>query len=145
MRLWTLHPRYLDARGLTAVWREALLAQRVLRGLTRGYRSHPQLERFRAQPDPVAAIAAYLAGVLEEATARGYRFDAARIVAPPSRRRIDETEGQLRLEWRHLLAKLAARAPERADRFRRVDLPEAHPLFRVVPGARREWERAAAG
>ena len=52
MRLWTLHPRYLDARGLVALWREALLAQKVLRGKTRGYRAHPQLQRFREQADP---------------------------------------------------------------------------------------------
>jgi len=25
MRLWTLHPKYLDARGLVALWREGLL------------------------------------------------------------------------------------------------------------------------
>src|SRR6476659_494899 len=79
MRLWTLHPRHLDAAGLVALWREALLAQAVLRGRTRGYRNHPQLSRFRALPDPLAAIAAYLNGIREEATSRGYSFDAARI------------------------------------------------------------------
>ena len=56
MRLWSLHPKYLDARGLVALWREALLAQAVLRGETRGYRHHPQLARF----DDVGAIAQYL-------------------------------------------------------------------------------------
>ncbi|HKX52383.1 MAG TPA: pyrimidine dimer DNA glycosylase/endonuclease V [Nitrosospira sp.] len=39
MRLWTLHPRYLDTKGLVAAWREALLAQKVLSGLTSGYTS----------------------------------------------------------------------------------------------------------
>jgi hypothetical protein len=39
---------YLDGRGLVALWREALLAQAVLRGRTRGYR-HPQLARFRSR------------------------------------------------------------------------------------------------
>ncbi len=34
MRLWTLHPKYLDPRGLVALWREALFAQAVLRGWT---------------------------------------------------------------------------------------------------------------
>lgn len=38
MRLWTLHPKYLDPKGLVALWRETLLAQRVLAGRTRGYR-----------------------------------------------------------------------------------------------------------
>jgi hypothetical protein len=32
MRLWTLHPQYLDPRGLVALWRVALLAQQVLLG-----------------------------------------------------------------------------------------------------------------
>jgi hypothetical protein len=27
MRIWTVHPRYLDPKGLVAAWREALLAQ----------------------------------------------------------------------------------------------------------------------
>ena len=37
MRLWTLHPKYLDPQGLVALWREALLARAVLQGKTRGY------------------------------------------------------------------------------------------------------------
>jgi len=60
MRLWTIHPRHLDAKGLVAAWREGLLAQKVLRGETRGYTRHPQLTRFQAQPEPVQAIATYL-------------------------------------------------------------------------------------
>ena len=43
MRLWSIHPRYLDSMGLVALWREALLAQAVLRGETKGYKFHPQL------------------------------------------------------------------------------------------------------
>ena len=62
-----------------APWREALLAQAVLRGETRGYRRHPQLARFRAEPDPPASIAAHPEGVHAESKARGYRFDAGRI------------------------------------------------------------------
>jgi len=79
MRLWTLHPKYLDARGLVALWREALLAQKVLRGATRGYRHHPQLRRFSGLANPPAALASYLAAVHEEAVQRGYKFDAAKI------------------------------------------------------------------
>ena len=82
MRLWTLHPRYLDSRGLVAAWREALLAAAVLAGRTRGYRRHPQLERFREQRDPQAAIGTFLAGLHAEAVRRGYRFDARKMLAP---------------------------------------------------------------
>jgi len=141
MRLWTVHPRYLDPRGLVAAWREALLAQKVLAGRTKGYRHHPQLARFQAQPDPLAAIATFLAGLAEEAQCRGYRFDATKIPRRRFRGRIPETSGQLLYEWRHLRAKLRARAPARAGRLRGIATPEPHPLFRIIPGEVREWER----
>jgi hypothetical protein len=144
MRLWTLHPKYLDARGLVALWREALLAQKVLAGRTTGYRSHPQLIRFRAHPDPGAAIGAFLTAVHDEAVARGYRFDAARIARRGLARRMAETTGQLRYERGHLAAKLRLRDPARARRFARVKVPDPHPLFRVVAGGVREWERVKA-
>jgi hypothetical protein len=142
MRIWTVHPRYLDPKGLVAAWREALLAQAVLAGATRGYRHHPQLTRFRAQPDPIAVVASFLDGLAEEAQRRGYRFDATKI----SRRRFEghlpETDGQLLYEWGHLRAKLQARSPELFRQFRRIRTPDAHPLFRIVPGEVREWERS---
>jgi len=86
MRLWTLHPRYLDAAGLVAVWREGLLARAVLRGETRGYRGHPQLERFRACRRPLAALDTYLAGICAEACRRGYRFDRTKLGRARTRR-----------------------------------------------------------
>ena len=95
MRLWSLHPQYLDYKGLCAVWREALLAQRVLQGGTTGYRSHPQLLRFTSQPDPLVAIAAYLQGVWEEARQRGYRFDQAKIGPQRMHPGLTVTRGQL--------------------------------------------------
>lgn len=101
MRLWSLHPRYLDAKGLTACWREGLLARSVLRGETSGYKQHPQLERFRHAPDPLAAIEAYLGGILDEAVKRGYRFDASKITRYPEIPRIAVTEGQLLYEREH--------------------------------------------
>jgi hypothetical protein len=79
MRLWTLHPRYLDTQGLVALWREALLAKAVLDGRTRGYRHHPQLTRFRAHPASRAAINAYLAAIHAESEARGYAFDRGKV------------------------------------------------------------------
>lgn len=140
MRLWSLHPRYLDAKGLVALWRETLLAQAVLRGLTKGYRHHPQLTRFRAAPDPVAAVGAYLAVVQEEAARRGYAFDRERIAQPGSCRRMPVTDGQLRYEWLHLRKKLAVRDPERLRALRAVQEPDSHPLFRAVPGPVERWE-----
>jgi hypothetical protein len=141
MRLWTLHPRYLDAKGLVAAWREALLAQKVLRGATRGYRNHPQLLRFRSSPDPMAAMATFLHGIAAEAEVRGYAFDVRKISGPPSALKIRETRGQLEYEWAHLKRKLRARAPAIARQLRGVDKPEAHPLFRIIAGKIRDWEK----
>lgn len=141
MRLWTVHPRYLDAKGLVAAWREALLAQKVLAGATRGYRHHPQLARFQAQPDPLAAVGAFLAGLADEAKVRGYRFDSTKIQNRQFKGTISETRGQLLYEWDHLKVKLRARAPQIARQWRNVKAPDPHPLFRIVQGSVRSWEK----
>jgi hypothetical protein len=142
MRLWSLHPAYLDARGLVALWREALLAREVLRGNTRGYRHHPQLDRFRASTAPLSAINAYLAAVYAEAIRRGYAFDAGKLAAVRRPLRLTITRGQLRHEARHLERKLRVRDRAQLRRLtaRRGRL-RAHSLFRVVPGAVQAWER----
>jgi hypothetical protein len=140
MRLWTLHPRHLDGKGLVALWREALLAQAVLRGETRGYTRHPQLERFRASYDPLAAIASYLDVVWSEAGRRGYSFDVTRLRLDvgPYADQIDTTDGQLEYEWLHLCFKLEHRDPRHLASLIR---PTPHPLFRIVPGSVADWER----
>ena len=142
MRIWSLHPRYLDPQGLVALWRETLLARKVLRGETRGYRHHPQLQRFRASPDPPAAIDAYLAAVHAEAMARGYAFDASKFDVDARAAPIPVARGQLEHEWQHLMRKLPARHPELHAHWRGLQRPRAHPSFRVVPGPVADWERA---
>jgi Pyrimidine dimer DNA glycosylase len=142
LRLWTLHPRYLDAKGLVALWREGLLARAVLRGATRAYRNHPQLERFRSHASPLAAINTYLGAVAFEAEERGYLFDRRKI--GPVRRNValSATHGQIAYEWQHLLRKLRARNPELYARWRRDACPQAHPLFEIVQGGVESWERS---
>ena len=141
MRLWTLHPRYLDAKGLVAAWREALLAQKVLAGGTRGYTRHPQLARFRAHDWPLWVMASYLGGLAAEATRRKYHFDTSKIPPRRFRGQMDETRGQLLFEWEHLRTKLRARAPELYRQWRDIAMPEAHPMFRIIPGGVQEWEK----
>lgn len=141
MRLWSLHPNYLDAQGLVALWREGLLARTVLLGETKGYRNHPQLARFRALNDPLAAIDIYLGAVCDEADRRGYRFDRTKIlpreeVIPL----VPVTTGQLGYEWQHLLRKLERRDPARFETFRGMPEPEPHPLFQVIAGGIEVWE-----
>lgn len=145
MRLWSLHPRYLDRRGLVALWREGLLAQAVLRGETRGYRHHPQLERFRAHPAPIALITAYLLEVHAEAERRDYAFDRGKLgrsrgdLTP-----IPVTRGQLSFEWTHLIMKVEVRDRAWMARLEHVVRPAPGRVFRVVPGRVAPWERGAS-
>ena len=143
MRLWSLHPKYLDARGLVALWREGLLAQAVLRGSTNRYLHHPQLQRFRAQPSPLGAIADYLRCVHEESVRRGYAFAARKVSPARGSGAIAVTRGQVGHEWSHLMTKPALRDPESHIRLRGVKRPLPHPIFRVVPGGVETWEKGA--
>lgn len=144
MRLWSLHPSYLDSKGLVALWREGLLAKAVLSGETRGYKNHPQLERFKSQRDPQAAINTYLLEVHREAERRGYRFDIHKLDATRSRKKIHVTEGQLRYEWSHLQSKLFRRDPSRHECNASIVEVQPHPLMKTVPGEIESWERQTA-
>lgn len=142
MRIWSFHPEYLDAKGLVALWRETLLAQHVLLGKTKGYKNHPQLDRFKEQPDPVTAISAYLQAVAAEANRREYNFDTRKIArknAEPVP--IAVTDGQLAYEWEHLLRKLEVRDPTLLLRWKPLKQPGLHPLFTLVKGPVADWEK----
>jgi hypothetical protein len=139
MRLWSIHPDLLDRAALVAGWREGLLAQKVLRGLTEGYRHHPQLERFRTTRDPAAGIATWLHGLADAADSRGYRFDRTRVALPAGPERLPLTDGQLASEWLHLRAKVEARDP---GWLVRLTAPRPHPIFDLVPGPVAAWERS---
>lgn len=144
MRLWSFHPRYLDARGLVTLWREALLAQAVLARPGAGYSRHPQLQRFRAAPDPLAAIATYLCAIAAEAECRDYRFALHKIGAGRTAERFPVTQGQVLYEWAHLQHKLALRDPDVRRRLTGIALPEPHPLFTLCEGPVEPWERVIA-
>lgn len=142
MRLWSLAPEYLDAAGLVALWREALLARAVLEGKTRGYIKHPQLERFRRTARPAFAADKYLRGVYAEAMRRGYRFDASKLYcANTFRGHVQVTVGQLEYELEHLRRKLEKRCPAKLAEWAGLTEPRTHPLFKIIPGAVEKWER----
>ncbi len=145
MRLWSLHPKYLDPKGLVALWREGLLAQAVLAGETRGYKHHPQLARFNQSSAPRKYIAVYLRAIYAEALRRGYHFDAKKIGRGGALTPLTVTKGQLSYEWVHLNNKLHARAPAWLSQFKNLKRPQPHPLFRTVGGGVSPWEVIADG
>jgi len=141
MRLWSIHPGYLDAKGLVALWRESLLAQKVLQGLTKGYTNHPQLKRFKKTANPLDTIAAYLFGVIAEADKREYAFDRSKICKKYVEAIVPVTNEQVSYEFEHLLAKLKNRNPEQYQKLKQLKEIKVHPLFKKVNGPVESWEK----
>jgi hypothetical protein len=140
VRLWTVHPKYLDAKGLVALWREALLAKKVLENKTVGYRNHPQLIRFKEHDEPVKVINAYLNAVYCEADQRGYNFDKGKFKLIKAPVEIIATKGQLEYETEHLLKKLKERDIKKYQQLKVLKNVEAHPLFKITKGEVASWE-----
>jgi hypothetical protein len=141
MRIWSIHPLYLDSKGLVALWREGLLALHVLSGKTKGYTNHPQLIRFKQQQDPIASITAYLHEVVNEAKKRNYHFDHEKLPSLHTIPQITVTSGQLEYETNHLKAKLEKRDPSRFLQFKDQKVFKPHPIFQVIDGDIEKWEK----
>jgi len=140
MRIWSLHPKYLDTKGLVALWRETLLAKHVLEGKTKGYKNHPQLNRFKKLKKPTNAINYYLASVYAEAVKRGYNFSKEKIDWTFEKCSIYVTHGQLDYETSHLLNKLKTRDNKKYIGVKSVKKLQAHPIFKVIEGDIEDWE-----
>jgi len=140
MRIWSVHPKYLDAKGLVALWRETLLAKHVLEGKTKGYKNHPQLNRFKNSSKPVDAVNIYLAIVHQEATGREYNFDKQKVNWNTRPVSIPVTKGQLKYEVTHLLKKLKIRDPKKYKELKGQLLFDPHPLFKIIDGPVEDWE-----
>ena len=145
MRLWSIHPKYLDTKGLVALWREALLAKHVLEGKTKGYKNHPQLNRFKQSEKPLDCINNYLAVVHQEALRRQFNFDKQKVdwSFPPTS--LPVTKGQLQYETLHFLNKIKIRDPDKYEALKTLLSFDPHPLFHLIDGDREEWEIVTSG
>jgi hypothetical protein len=141
MRIWSIHPEYLDAKGLVALWRETLLAKNVLEGNTKGYKNHPQLERFKTQPFPTDCINAYLQEVYNEALNRNYNFNKDKIGNTTGATIITVTDRQIKYEFNHLLKKLQERDPVKYLKFEDCKNIKNFPTFKIIPGKIETWEK----
>jgi hypothetical protein len=140
MRIWSIHPKYLDSKGLVALWRETLLAKHVLEGKTKGYRNHPQLYRFKQSDKPIDRINQYLTIVYNEALKRHYNFDRNKIDWDFEPSVMHVTTGQIKYETGHLLSKLKMRDKVRLHELRSQKKIDQHPIFKVVKGDVEDWE-----
>jgi hypothetical protein len=140
MRIWSLHPKYLDAKGLVALWRETLLAKHVLEGKTKGYKNHPQLNRFKKAKYPIHCINQYLSEVYTEASQRKYNFNKHKIDWNFKKSKLPVTKGQVAYEVEHLLVKLKKRDPGKCKELKAKSEFDSHPIFKVIDGKVEEWE-----
>jgi len=140
MRIWSLHPKYLDTKGLVALWRETLLAKNVLEGKTKGYKNHPQLTRFKNSINPLPSINQYLEGVYQESLSRGYNFNKNKFSIEHEPVTLTVSKGQMTYEMQHLLKKLKTRDADRYERLLDEKNIEPHPLFEIINGEIEEWE-----
>lgn len=141
MRLWSIHPKYFDPKGLVALWREGLLAQKVLQNKTKGYRNHPQLVRFKNSMDPLGLIGAYLDEVYRESLKRGYNFNSSKIVSICPDLKISVNDGQLLYEFEHLKNKLISRDIKAYNRIKNIEQIESNSVFNIKKGDVESWER----
>lgn len=143
MRIWSIHPKYLDWKGLGAQWREALLAQKVIQGKTRGWRNHPQLSRFKAHSQPLRAVGYYLKEVQVEASKRGYNYNYSKIIEPAECiEKIAINRGQIQYEFKILMERLKKRSPEKYRENLKEDGIITHPLFVIRHGPPELWEKS---
>ena len=142
MRIWSIHPKYLDPKGLVALWREVLLAKNVLEEKTKGYKNHPQLTRFKKSDNPLKGINQYLAAVFEESLTRGYHFNKAKFNFCHEPLNLSVTRKQIEYERQHLLKKLKTRDTVRYHKLLKETKIEPHPLFTIIEGEIEEWEIA---
>jgi len=141
MRLWSLDPEYLDRAGLLAVWREGLLAKKVLLGKTRGYKNHPQLIRFKGHKNHLELIDSYLFYIIKEAEKRHYHFDGSKIGFNRPTLKIKVNSGQIDYEFQHLLNKLKKRDRAKYKELLLLKKVKANKLFKIVKGGIENWER----
>jgi len=142
MRIWSIHPKYLDSKGLVALWRETLLAKNVLENKTRGYKNHPQLTRFKESKKATDCINQYLWEIYKEAKKRNYRFNKDKIDQNFRPTTLTVTTSQLDFEINHLKIKLELRDRDKLGELMAVKNVESHPLFKIIKGEIESWEKS---
>ena len=132
MSLCTIHPKYLDKQGLISLWREGLLAQKVLNGEVNIQLNSPLWEKLKKSQNPLRAIGAYLSFVAAEGARRGYKFSHEKILYPNFESYEIKVKPQdLIFEMTHLRNKLKMRDQHKWDEISKVSEVSPHPFIRL--------------
>lgn len=141
MRLWSIHPKYLDRAWLLACWREWLLAKKVLEWNTKWYKNHPQLIRFKQLREPLVWINAFLSQIYLESVRRWYKFNSDKICLVSDINIIKVTEWQVQFEVKHLSNKLLIRDYERYLILSKNNKIDINSIFELIPWDIELWEK----
>ncbi|MBN1645161.1 hypothetical protein JW851_03960 [Candidatus Woesearchaeota archaeon] len=141
MRLWSIHPKYLDVKGLSGLWRESLLAKKILKGETESHKNHPQLNRFKVLKKPLPAINSYLLYIYKESCDRGYCFNKKNISKPFRKSKLSIKKGQILYEFNLLKKRLKIRAKDKYKELLKIKRIEPNPLFKIIKGSTEDWEK----
>jgi hypothetical protein len=142
MRIWSLHPKYLDSKGAVAMWREGLLARKVLLGQTKGYTNHPQLNRFKSSSKPIALLDNILFELADYFNnTYNFKFDMNKIECNEIVDPLTVSICQLNYEFWHLQNKLFLRS--RHQFFKNLNDSQIQPnqIFNIVGGPIADWEK----
>lgn len=161
MRLWTIHPSFLDQKGLCGLWRETLVGLKALeKGPGAPWYNHPQLARFKVYPNGLAMLAEYAEHVLDEGHKRGYNFNTALLEPYLELYEMNfdgcimVTKGQFDYEVEHFIRKLASRDEMRYQLYMekmgprslyqpKIEVFVPNPVFRIVDGPIEVWEKVS--
>lgn len=153
MRLWSLHPSYLDKQALQVCWADALQAleyykqeRAYMKGITNDLSPYfyPCLDRFRMTGSPIAHITNYLHGLCDESERRNTPFGRAKLPEFTPGLRLKVTDGQIAREEKLLLLQLNRRKQTQLwmDLFV-AEYVQPHPLFEIVSGPVEPWETSS--
>lgn len=154
MRLWTIHPKYLDGKRLTSQWKEGIQMMHIWKEIGEnpepakrlGYVSHPQVRRLSnllvADSGLISLLLhQHLTAVHEESVQRSYSFNKKLIddLAPDCKNapKVYVTMGQVAYEF----ALMATKNNEWSQKVAIDPYMLCNPIFQVVSGSIESWEK----
>lgn len=133
MRVWTIHPKYLNRKELSACWHDGLRALKVLSEPEKYQRFYEGLSVFRVQSEPVYALAKYLQAIGKEGVKRGLQMDLSLLPEVPKdfRLKIPVSEERIASERKLLTKRLAGLGRWHLRKFQSMLPGRTNPLFFV--------------
>ena len=154
MRFWSIHPCYLDTKGLGGLWYEVDRGKNALnQGSSHGDWNHSALHRFKKYnkqypggKDTMDLINSYMDIVYKESLRRGFNYDNTLYSDKPIRQinKIPVNRKQVIYEMERLSDKLEKRESyNKHNKLMESVIPKLHPLFYMVNGDIEDWEKGA--